>query len=178
MSVKNTSNSYGSVAKLFHWGMFLIIVGQYWLGGNFKDEAYEGMGLAGYHFSVGILILFLMLLRFGWRAKNPVPEMPEGTGKFQTLGAHSLHILFYILLVGLPLSGIVIVQAKGGSPSLFGLFNFPKLVEKAESSAELAATMHGTFAKVTIACILLHIIVALFHHFVKKDNVLSRMKPW
>ncbi len=132
MSSQNTNNSYGWVAKTFHWGMFLIIVGQFWLGGNFKEEAYRELGLSGYHFSIGIMILFLMLLRFGWRAKNPVPELPEGTGKLQALGAHGLHILFYVLLIALPISGIMIVQAKGGSPSLFGLFNFPTLVDKVD----------------------------------------------
>ena len=92
MSAGNTNNSYGWVAKTFHWGMFLVIVGQFWLGGNFKDEAYKDMGFGGLHFSIGILILFLMLLRFAWRAKNPVPEMPEGTGSLQTMAAHGLHI--------------------------------------------------------------------------------------
>jgi len=177
MSSKNTSNSYGWVAKTFHWGMFLIIVGQFWLGGNFKDEQYEGMGLSGYHFSIGILILLLILLRFAWRAKNPVPELPEGTGKLQALGAHGLHILFYVLLIALPLAGIAIVQAKGGSPSLFGLVTFPTLVAKAEATAELAATLHGIFAKSTFFAVILHIGMAMYHHFVKKDNVLKRMLP-
>ena len=178
MSSQNTNNSYGWVAKTFHWGMFLIIVGQFWLGGNFKEEAYRELGLSGYHFSIGIMILFLMLLRFGWRAKNPVPELPEGTGKLQALGAHGLHILFYVLLIALPISGIMIVQAKGGSPSLFCLFNFPTLVDKVDSTAELAATLHGVFAKVTVLSVVIHIVMALYHHYGKKDNVLRRMLPW
>lgn len=178
MSAKNTNNSYGWVAKTFHWGMFLIIVGQFWLGGNFKEEAYEGMGLSGIHFSIGIMILFLMLLRFAWRAKNPVPEMPEGTGKLQTLAAHTLHILFYVLLIGLPIAGIAIVQAKGGAPSLFGIITMPTIVDKAEATAELAATIHGIFAKTAFFSILLHIIIAMYHNFAKKDNVLRRMLPW
>lgn len=178
MSAKNTNNSYGWVAKTFHWGMFLIILGQFWLGSNFKEEQFEGMGLNRLHFSVGILILFLILLRFAWRAKNPVPEFPEGTGKFQALGAHGLHILFYVLLISLPIAGIVIVQAKGGSPSLFGIFNIPTLVDKAESTAELAALMHGIFAKTTFFAVIIHIAMAMYHNFVKKDNVLKRMLPW
>lgn len=175
MSSGNTDSSYGWVAKTFHWGMFFIILGQYWLGGNFKEEAYREMGLAGYHFSVGLLILFLMLLRFTWRAKNPVPKMPDGTGNLQTLAAHGLHLLFYFLLIALPAAGVAIVQAKGGTVSFFGAFSIPRFVEKAESSAELASSLHGVFAKVTLLCILLHILVALFHHFVKKDDVLKRM---
>lgn len=178
MSSGNTSNSYGWVAKTFHWGMFLIILGQYWLGGNFKDEAYRELGLAGYHFSVGLLILFLILLRFAWRAKNPVPELPDGTGNLQALGAHGLHILFYILLTILPLAGIAVVQARGGTVSFFGMFSIPRVIEKAESTADMAASMHGLFAKVTMLCILLHIIMALYHHYGKKDNVLRRMLPW
>lgn len=158
--------------------MFLIILGQYWLGGNFKEEAYEGMGLSGYHFSVGLLILFLILLRFTWRAKNPVPELPDGTGNLQTLAAHGLHILFYVLLIALPSMGVAVVQAKGGTVSFFGTFSIPRFVEKAESTADLVASMHGILAKVTLLCIVLHIIMALYHHYGKKDNVLKRMLPW
>jgi cytochrome b561 len=72
----------------------------------------------------------------------------------------------------------MIVQAKGGSPSLFGLFNFPTLVDKVDSTAELAATLHGVFAKVTVLSVVIHIVMALYHHYGKKDNVLRRMLPW
>lgn len=172
MSSKNTSNSYGWVSKTFHWGMFLIIIGQFWLGNNFKD-----LKLAGLHFSIGVLILLLMLLRFGWRATNPVPALPEGTGKLQAMGAHGLHILFYVLLIGVPIAGITIVQAKGGSVSMFGVLPIPGFVEKADSTAELASTLHILFAKVTFVAIILHLAMALFHHFGKKDGVLKRMLP-
>lgn len=178
MSSGNTNNSYGWVAKTFHWAMLFIIFGQFWLGGNFKKEEFRDLGLGGIHFSIGILILLLMIARFVWRAKNPVPEMPAGTGKLQTLAAHGLHILFYLLLIALPIAGICIVQAKGGSVSMFGLFTVPTFVAKAETSAELAALMHGIFAKSTVLAVLLHIIMAFFHHFGKKDNVLRRMLPW
>ncbi|MBT5073109.1 MAG: cytochrome b [Kordiimonadaceae bacterium] len=160
MSAKNTNNSYGWVAKTFHWGIFMIIIGQFWLGGNFKEEQFEGMGLNKVHFLVGITILFLMLVRLAWRAKNPVPEMPEGTGKLQALGAHGLHILFYILLIALPVAGITANNAAD------------------EGTVELAKTMHGIFAKSTLAAVLIHIIMAMYHNFVKKDNVLKRMLPW
>lgn len=160
MSSKNTSNSYGWVAKTFHWGIFLIIICQFWLGGNFKEEQFEGMGLDKVHFLTGITILLLMLARLVWRAKNPVPEMPEGTGKLQTIAAHGLHILFYVLLIGMPIAGITINQAE------------------AETTKELAETIHETLAKTVLAAVLIHIIVALYHNFVKKDNVLKRMLPW
>ena len=173
MSSKNTENSYGWVAKTFHWGMFVIIVYQFYLGNVFKE-----LELHSRHFAVGVLILFLILLRFAWRASNPVPAMPEGTGKFQALGAHALHILFYLLLIGLPVSGLTIVQAKGGTVSFFGMFNIPTFVEKADSMAELGSTLHGIFAPLTVLCVLLHIIMALYHHYGKKDNVLRRMLPW
>jgi superoxide oxidase len=172
MSANNTNNSYGWVSKTFHWGMLIIIVGQFWLGNNFKD-----LKLAGLHFSVGLLILFLIIARFIWRAKNPVPELPEGTGKLQSMAAHGLHILFYALLVALPLAGIAIVQSKGGTVSFFGLFSIPTILAKAEPAAELASTMHIIFARATFFAVILHFTMAMYHHFVKKDNVLKRMLP-
>lgn len=177
MSSKNTNISYGWVAKSFHWIMFIIIVGQFWLGGNFKNEEFEGMGLSSLHFSIGVCILFLMLLRFSWRAKNPVPEMPQGSGKMQTLAAHGLHILFYVLLVALPIAGVAIVQSKGFPVSVFGLFTLPTFFAASKDAAELAETMHEIFAKSTFFAVLLHVIVAMYHHFIKKDDTLKRMLP-
>lgn len=172
MSSKNTNNSYGWVSKLFHWGMLIIIFGQYYIAANMKEMKWGGI-----HMSVGVLILLLMLARFIWRAKNPVPELPEGTGKLQALGAHGLHILFYALLIAMPIAGIAIVQSKGFPVSFFGMFSLPTIFSASESGAELASTIHGIFAKSILAAILLHLLMALFHHFVKKDNVLKRMLP-
>lgn len=177
MSSKNTVNSYGWVAKTFHWGMFLIIIGQFWLGKNFKEEQFEGMGLSKLHFSIGILILFLILLRFMWRAKNPVPEMPQGTGKLETFGAHGLHILFYILLIALPIAGVAIVQSKGFPVSVFELFTLPTFFAESKDAAELAETVHEIFAKSTFVAVLLHFTIAMYHHFVKKDDTFRRMWP-
>ncbi len=173
MSSKNTDNSYGWVAKLFHWAVFLIIIAQYFFANNLREYNQ-------YHFATGVLILLVMLIRFSWRATNPVPTMPEGTGPLQTMAAHGLHILFYVLLIGMPITGIAIVQAKGRVVSFFGMFDLPQIFTAtgAEDAGEFAATIHGVVAKVILAAILIHIIVALYHHFGKKDNVLRRMLPW
>ena len=170
MSSKNTVDSYGWVAKTFHWGMFVIIVAQFYFGNNMKE-------MGKYHIATGFAILLLMLIRFAWRASNPVPKMPDGTGSLQTMAAHGLHILFYAVLIGMPIAGVAIVQGKGFPVSIMGWFNLPTIFEKSESGAELASTMHGVVAKVILLSVLLHIIVALYHHFGKKDNVLKRMLP-
>lgn len=172
MSSKNTDNSYGWVAKLFHWAVFLIIIAQYFFANNLREYNQQ-------HFAVGVLILLVMLIRFAWRASNPVPSMPEGTSPLQTMAAHGLHILFYVLLIGMPITGIAIVQGKGRDVSFFGLFDVPRFFEAtgAEDAGEFAAMIHGVVAKVILAAILIHIIVALYHHFGKKDNVLRRMLP-
>ncbi len=172
MSSKNTNVSYGWVSKCFHWIMLVIIFTQFYIGANM-----EQLKMGREHFSIGLGIFMLMVLRLIWRAKNPVPEMPEATGKLQTMAAHGLHILFYALLIGMPIAGVAIVQSKGFPVSFFGLFSLPTFFAESKSAAEVAETVHEIFAKSTFIAIVLHFCVAMYHHFIRKDNILKRMLP-
>lgn len=179
MPVKNTSSSYGSVAKFLHWTMFLILSGLVALGfymhglpntpGKFE--------LYGLHKSIGIVILLLVFLRLVWRAKNKVPELPADGGKMEKAGAHGVHILLYLIMFALPLSGWIGSSYSGFEVSVFGLFTMPELVGSDRQMSDILHEAHEILVFALIGVVALHVAAALFHHFVRKDDILKRMMP-
>ena len=174
---------YSTVSLVFHWGLALLVVVQIAL-----IMAYEGYDAAsdplagtymGLHKSVGLSILVLTLARLAWRMMNPVIPLPTTVPRWQRILARTTQVLFYVLLIGLPLGGWAASSAAGRAIEWFGLFTWPGL--PMPLNRELAGTIieaHEVAGKALIALIALHVIGALKHHFVDRDNVLRRMLPF
>lgn len=175
--MKNTENSYGIVAKGFHWLLFLMLTFSI-IAGNFlasMPKGVEKLQAAGMHKSFGLVILTLVLLRLGWRLINVQPKDPEGTPAVQSLMAHAIHWVLYALMFAQPLSGILMSQAAGFPVGFFGLFELPVLLDKDPSMAEFFRGVHGTVWILLVLAVIGHAGAALRHHFIKKDDVLKRM---
>lgn len=179
MSVKNTLSSYGSVAKFLHWAMFLILSGMVTLGFYMHElpNSPDKIQLYGLHKSIGITVLLLVFLRLVWRARNPVPKLPEEAGKVEKAGAHGAHILLYMIMFALPVSGWVGSSYSGFQVSVFGLFTMPDLVGPDRPMSGILHEAHEVLVFALIGVVALHIVAALYHHFVRKDDILKRMLP-
>ena len=180
MGYRNTKNLYGSVAKTFHWLTFILIVGMlsvgYYMAG--MDNSPDKFALYGTHKSIGVVVLLVVVLRLLWRSKNSPPELPLTLARLQRLAAQVTHLMLYLLMIAMPLSGWLMSSAAGFPVSVFGWFTLPDLVS---SDRELFATFsnaHETIALLMIAFVLLHVAAALLHHFYYGDNVLKRMLPY
>ena len=176
MSLKNSNNGYGSVAKLFHWLMFLLLLGAI-IGGNVESamadgqEKYEMILL---HKSFGSLILFLLLARLAWRLLNAQPEQISGPA-WQQKAASVVHWLLYLLMFAQPMSGVLMSQSAGYPVAVFGAFTLPTLVEESQSLNGVFHEMHEIVWLLLSAAILIHVAAALKHHFVNKDASLRRI---
>jgi len=181
MTVKNTDTSYGSIAKAFHWGMFLILVGLVAVGyymadlpSDTPDQLGYKLGLFDLHKSFGILILLLVTLRLGWRMINPVPKMPDAMSRIERLSAHAMHMLLYVLLFAQPLFGWL-MSSYGNHPVEFFGLGLPALADKDKAMGDFFQEAHETTAVLLIVAFAIHVAAALFHHYVRKDDVLDRM---
>ncbi len=178
--LKNTENSYGSVAKGIHWLLFLMLSFSI-IAGNLLASMPKGpekLQAAGMHKSFGLALLLLILFRLGWRLINVTPKDPEGTPAIQNLMAHAMHWVLYVLMFAQPLSGILMSQAAGYPVSFFGLFELPVLLEKDPSLAQLFRSAHGTVWILLLVAVIGHAGAALHHHFIRKDDVLKQMSFW
>lgn len=173
-------NRYSIVSLIFHWLIAALVVTQVLL--IMTADATEGPAARqwiGLHKSIGLGILVLTLGRIGWRLANPAIPLPEAMPRWQRLMARGTHILFYLVLIGMPLGGWAASSAAGREIVWFGLFEWPLLpIGGGRETAGRLMDMHELGAKALYLLIFLHVAGALKHHFVDRDNVLHRMIPW
>lgn len=117
-----------------------------------------------------------MLVRFAWRQANPVPDLPDTLKPFEKGIAIATHWAFYLLLIGLPIGGYLMVNAHGSAVPFFG-GQLPRLIGKSEVANEVFDFLHVWGAYALMGLIALHAAAALRHEFVLKDNTLRRMTP-
>lgn len=179
-TLRNTMSSWSSVAKLFHWVIVALVITQFVLA-NQADNLPLGMAklaVLARHKSVGLTILALAFLRLLWRWSNPVvPVLPSDMRAYERVLAHVTHWGLYLLLFALPLSGWMMSSAKNYPVSWFSLVQVPDLIAPDEGAFAVLRTLHGVLAKTLFVIAALHVLAALQHHFLKKDDVLRRMLP-
>lgn len=181
-----TARRYGAVAITFHWliaaAIFtLIVLGLVMTKAGLAPA--RQFQLYQLHKSIGITVLLLSVLRLAWRLAVKPPPL-TGMPRLEKFLAEGAHLLLYVLIIGLPLSGWAMVSAsKYNIPTvLYGLVRWPHmplistLPNKALAEAALKL-VHAYGAYVLIALLILHAGAALRHHFARRDDTLWRMLP-
>jgi cytochrome b561 len=179
MPLRNTAENYGSLAKLLHWSILLLIIVQYFLAES-ADEMPDGPGklqVLGQHKSRGMLLRLLAVVRIAWKVANRGLPAPVGEGLMKKAAAAG-HGLLYLLILVQPLSGWAMSSAAGYPVSLFGAFQFPALVGANPELHEVLEEVHEALFVTLVVVAVLHAAAALYHHFVLKDDVLRRMSPF
>lgn len=181
---------YGAVAIALHWLIALAVIVNIVIGLDFADlpnSDPDKFMLAQLHKSIGLTVLMLSLVRVGWRLVHPVPPLPAGMSPVLRLTARAVQVLLYLLIVIIPLSGWALVSSSPlGLPTLyFGWFSWPHIPFLAElpRAAKMPlvrefATIHVFLAWSAIVLVPLHVAGALYHQFVRRDDVLARMLPF
>ena len=176
---------YNSVAISLHWLIAILILGLVILSQvmtSYPEDDPFRFELIQWHKSFGIMTLLLVAFRLLWRLTHRPPRLPSGLGRLERLAANGAHVVLYLLMFLIPVSGWVMVSASplNLSTVLFGLIPWPhipilaELPEKA-TIAEQFLSLHHLFAKVLIAVVVLHVLASLRHYIFLKDGVMSRM---
>ena len=133
------------------------------------------------HKTIGVVILFLTVLRIIWRLTHKPPALPQSMARPLRWLARASHALFYVVLVVMPMSGWWLSSAVPNPRRHtfgFGIFDIPFLpVAQSWAAAGQAKFVHGTLVWLMAGLVILHIIAALKHHFIDKDDILRRMLP-
>jgi cytochrome b561 len=187
---RDHSTRYGLVALTLHWLVAALLIANLYTGLEFSDLPRSDPGklpLFHLHASIGLTVLVLSVLRLFWRWAGPVPPPPKGLAPWMRIAGRGMHYFFYLAIIVIPLAGWLMVSAgSDGRPiPFFGLFDwpsFPILSGMAQPSAhpwrETFETLHVWLAWAMIVLIPVHVLAALYHHFVRDDNVLLRMLPF
>lgn len=180
MLIKNTTTQYGIVAIFLHWFIAMLIIGMIVLGLYMTDLpiSLEKLKLYGWHKEYGFLILFLAILRIAWRFANITPLLPKTMPNWERLAARSVHFAFYFFMFAMPLTGWLITSASGLPASFFGLFVLPDLIKPDANQQHLFEIIHQWLAYALIVLITAHVLAALQHHFLYKDDIMRRIWLW
>ena len=178
--LKSDKQHWGDIAKFFHWAIVLLIIVQGTLGLVMVDLPKKPniIPIFSVHKSIGMTILFLAVLRLAWRTVDRRPADPAGMPKWQVFGAHAGHMLLYVLIFLVPLSGWWFDSVSGLRPLYwFNLFEIPHMAAPDPALKQLARDRHELLFWVLVVVALGHAAMAFFHQFVDRDGTLARMWP-
>lgn len=177
--IRNTTSSWGSAARVFHWIIGLTIIGMlafgWWM--NYIPARPDRFFYRSIHADIGYTLLVLMALRIVWRWINPVPALPAGTPPLQRVAAGISHgalylATFVVIMLGWAHSG---ARPQGDYGSFFGLFHVPQFTSPDKATADAFEDRHIYAAYVLLVLIVIHLAAAGWHHFIRRDRVAARM---
>lgn len=171
---------YTYTAMLFHWLIAVLVVAAFTLGLVMTDIpglTPTKLRYFSWHKWLGVTVLLLAALRVLWRLFHQSPEYPATMARWQQSAARGLHILLYVLIFAVPLSGYFYSLASGVPVVYLGLFELPVLIEANPGLKPVLKAVHYWLNMLLAGSVGVHVAAALKHQFVDRDGVLRRMLP-
>ncbi len=177
MSWGNTSSHWGLASRLLHWFSAVAIFFMFGLGITMINMRLSPMKLEMFivHKSIGMTLLLIIIVRVLWRLLNPAPNPSKTLSLTQRKIVFLGQIFMYALLFCIPMSGWIINSAANFPLQWFGLFEVPVITAPDIMIQDNAKTAH-LFLVCTLGFVVtLHIVAALRHHWILKNDILKRM---
>ncbi len=172
-------HTYHWSLRTLHWLMALVILGLiaagWWMTGLEDGHPQRGL-LYGLHKSFGVIALGLLAMRILLRFVTPVPPLPSTLPSTEKWAAHAGHLLLYLGMLAVPVSGMIMSMAGGYGVKVFGV-PLPNILPEDKAMAGLAHELHEILPYVLLGIIVLHMTGALKHRLADKPehDVLHRM---
>lgn len=175
------SKYYTRTAQYLHWVMALIFISAWLIGfysGNFLnyevDGAFKG-DVITLHKNIATVIIFLIVIRIFWRYTHPVPALPDSMSPMMKTLAHIGHLMLYLMLLALPITGCLYSWSAGHPAPVLYLFNLPQLIGPNPDVVAIVKPIHIYLSWFAGVLIVGHVAAALKHHFIDRDHVLISM---
>lgn len=164
---------YTLTARVLHWITAILVLFQ--ISAGLLIANFDLGPIYNLHKSVGVLILPLMIVRLAWRLTHPVPPPPAYVPKIQRAAATAVHWTLYVLLIVQSLLGWIATSAYPAPIPFFGLIEMPRIWWEDRTLSDRLFGAHFWIGIALATLIVGHIGAALYHHFLRKDEVLLRM---
>jgi cytochrome b561 len=173
-------SSYTRTAISLHWLVALGIIATFSVGLYMHDLPLspDKLRIYSWHKWAGVTIFMLVLLRLIWRLTHRPPGPPANMPAWQHAAANLVHVLLYVLMIAVPLSGWLMSSAKGVQTVWFGMLPLPDLLEKNRELGKALEEVHKALNFTMAGLVLIHAAAAIRHHLVDRDEVLTRMLPF
>ncbi|AHF02869.1 cytochrome B561 [Marichromatium purpuratum 984] len=181
MTPSSDFKRYGLVAQAFHWAIAILLLGLF-LSNAMREitprESELRMLWLNLHMSLGFLVFGLTLARIAWRRLVPPPALLDAPA-WSRLAANLGHLLLNLATLLVPISGYLRIASKDIPADFFGTQIPSILGEMPGLHAFVKAWPHGEPMELFFyALIGVHVLAALWHQYIRRDNGLHRMLPW
>jgi cytochrome b561 len=172
--LRNSTDSFGLITRLIHWGMALLILSLFALGLRitWMEPSLANLWLYGLHKTLGLTALGLVTLRILWHLISPPPG-PKATGGTR-LFIRAWHWTLYALMIATPIAGWAGSSASGIDTVYAETFVVPPIVAVNQSSEFVWFILHEIFAKTLMGMVIVHMLAALKREM-EGDGTLTRM---
>jgi cytochrome b561 len=170
---------YGTVARLLHWSVTLLVAVTVPAGIAMTSEGFEGVRSALFvaHKGIGVVLLALVVARALWRFVVPPPPLPDRIPAPERRVARITHGGLYLLLLALGITGYLRTVGGGYPIELLELFGIPPLVNEMPETAVTLSVVHKFLAWAFVAVATVHVAEVLRHALLERDGILARMWP-
>lgn len=182
---RNGVARYDTVAVTLHWLIAVVLFAQLYTGWVFSDlpRGDERALWFEWHRTLGFAVLILSVLRLIWRLVSPPPRLPGDLPVWERTLARLSHVLFYVVLIAVPLTGWVYVStgstaAQTGMTTLVGGVPWPIIPGLPSAWHRPSASAHVILVWATVILLVVHVAAALKHQFFDRSRVANRMPPF
>jgi cytochrome b561 len=171
---------YGAVTIALHWLVVALIISSWALGLYMVDLPLSPQKLKyiSWHKWLGVTIFLTALWRVVWRFTHPAPPPPDSMPSWQRVAMGVSHLLLYLLVIVIPLTGWLFSSASGVPTVYLGWVQIPDVVANDKLFAEQLRQAHVSLNVMLSVIVCIHVVAALKHHFFDRDDVLVRMLPF
>lgn len=177
MGLKNTTAEYGTLAKALHWLVAIGLIALIYLGieQSGMPRGDEKSYIRFIHGSIATIVLALMTVRIIWRFMSETPAHPGGMPGWQKLSSSIVHWGLYIAVFVQLTAGAFVVGTGGRGLPVFGLFTIPLPIAENRENHEWWEGIHEFVWKPLLVLLVIHVLGALYNHFIVKNDVVRRM---
>ena len=174
MHLKNNLTEYGLISKFFHWSTALLLLLQIPLGFYLVDLDFgeNRITVENIHVIIGLTVFYLVILRLINNIFNPIPKIATNTFTGQIFIAKLNHVLLYLAILSITISGIL--KKLFGGETLIIFFKKIKIQDDF-NLADQFYNIHIISNYILISLISLHILAVVIHKLVFKENILKKM---
>ena len=170
---------YSRLTISLHWLTLLLLIVVYSMmefRGLFPKGSPERDFMRMMHVTCGLSILVLTVIRLAVRLRQRTPPITPAPAAWEMAAAHLMHAALYAMLIALPLLAWFGINAHGHAVQAWGI-SLPLITGENEALGKTVIATHKLIAKTGYFLIGLHVLAALVHHYVHRDDTVRRMLP-
>jgi len=165
--------------KIIHWLMAAAIMIDLNVAQKFGGEmqVLDRLESRADHATMGLIITFLLVLRIILRFRYGAPSLPNSMSKWQIIASQVGHYGLYILMGTLVMTGIISAIYASDPILVFNSYDLA-FANHNDNAFRIVRGIHEFCTNAIIALIFIHILAAIYHHFVLKDSTTSNMSKF